>query len=262
MANDEINYEEIEKWIDTYNKYRQEKRKKQILTLIVLSCKPLVRNISYGLARRANDPVEDILQVANIGLIKAVKRYKPEYKNLKTFLSYAIVGEIKHYLRDKTSLIKIPREIIELSYRINKLSAEDIELAGESYNEGVLAKSLNTTKEKIRETVERRKIISLDQIQFDDNDKTYEEILSKEEDDDEDDNPEIFESYKKLLENAINILPMKSKQIIKSIYFDKMSQVELAKEWGTSQSNISRMQKRALRLLFDIITTEQQKREY
>ena len=75
MTNPETDFEQIEVWIEAYNKEKQPLRKKQLLTLIVLACKGLVNKISYGLARRSTDPVEDIIQVGNLGLIKAVQRY-------------------------------------------------------------------------------------------------------------------------------------------------------------------------------------------
>lgn len=250
----DINFEQLKQWFIIYNKYKQPKRKKQILTLIIMSCKPYIKTLSYGLARRANDPVEDIIQVANVGLIKAVKKYKPEYNNLKSYISYAIVGEIKHYLRDKSSLIKPPREIIELSYRINQLTIKEIEKAGEKYNQEILAKDLNTSTEKIREVfeVDRRRTISLDQIKFENDisQKNVENYISDEK------NEKIFKLHEKkaLLIDALEKLPQKSRLIIEKIYFENVSQVDLAKELSTSQSNISRIQKRALKMLFKIIT--------
>lgn len=248
----DIDFEQIEEWVVSYNSTEDEAEKKCVLNLIVIACMPLVKNIAYGLARRSSDPVEDIIQVANVGLIKAVMKYKPSYNNLKTWLSYSIVGEIKHYLRDKVNLIKPSREIIELVYRINKLSPEVLEEEGTAYNERTIANKINISKEKAREVfdIERRRIISLDEIKyFDNEDKSYLEDLA-------DDKIDYKNEYRLILSDAISKLPKKLQKIIIGIYFEGKLQSELAKEMNTFQSNISRMQKCALNKLFDIIKEE------
>ena len=259
MIGNGIDFNQVEKWISAYNKYSQPKYKKQVLTLIVMACQPLVKNIAYGLARRSNDPIEDIIQVANIGLIKAVSKYKSEYNNLKVYISYTIIGEIKHYLRDKTKLIKIPREIIELSYRINKLNVEAIESDGEKYSEKLIAKQMGVSENKIQEVLdfERRKVISLDDIQYNNEGlpKSYQDSIGDEKD-------EInfkLNEYSMLLKDAIKQLPEKLQIIINGIYFENKLQIEVSKELKTSQSNVSRMQKRALTLLYKIISNEDKK---
>lgn len=250
---EQVDYNQAEKWIISYNDSTDENVKKKLLNLIVIALKPLVKSISYGLARRASDPVEDIIQVANIGLIKAIMKYSPSYKNLKTWLSYSIVGEIKHYLRDKVNLVKPPREILELSYRINKISPDIIEGDGILFNEAVLAQKMNTSKEKIREVFEtdRRKIISLDDIKYSNNDeKSYIDDIA-------DEDIDYSNEYKLALETAVKKLSDNERKVIVGIYFEEKLQSELAEELHTFQSNISRIQKRALNKLFDIIKKEE-----
>ena len=250
-----IDFNQIEKWIDSYNKNSDKAVKKQMLNLIVITCSPFVKNIAYGLARRASDPVEDIIQVANLGLIKAVIKYNASYKNLKTWLTYSIIGEIKHYLRDKANLVKPPREIIELAYRINKLSPENIETDGSIYSQYLIAQKFNVSEEKIREVfeTERRKVISLDELVFDDNAGTsyIDNITIPEEELD------YKDEYGTILNDAINKLTDKQKKIIIGIYFEGKLQSDLAKELNTYQSNISRMQKNALSKLFNIINNKE-----
>ena len=137
-----IDFEQVEKWVSKYNKCKPSEEKKKLLTFIVLTCTPLVKNIAYNLARRSTDPVEDIIQVGNIGLIKGIQNYKSEIGNIKNYLTTFFVGEIKHYLRDKVQIIKPPREIIELSYRISKLTLADFDKA----DTDSIAKKLNTAK--------------------------------------------------------------------------------------------------------------------
>lgn len=72
--------------------------------------------------------MEDIIQVGSLGLIKAIRLYNPEIsRNFKSYATYLITGEIRHYLRDKASMIKAPRAIQELAYRVHKMTLELIE---------------------------------------------------------------------------------------------------------------------------------------
>lgn len=254
LVTSEIDFEQVEEWVKAYKKNEKLEIKKQLLTLIIISCKPFVDKIAYGLARRSTDPVEDIIQVGNIGLIKGIRNWKLGYGNLKSYLKLNIIGEIKHYLRDKVQAIKPPRAIIELSYRINKINLENIENAGIECSKEQLSKKLNVSQNEINEVIdfERRKIISLEQIQFLDDDedsKTYSEVIADEKTQNEQD---IIEN-KIILSAAIKKLPKNLQVIINEIYYNNLSQKEIAQKLKTPQSNVSRLQKRALRMLFDII---------
>ena len=107
-----LSIDEINAWLDEYKATTDEKTKRKLKELVVLACMPLVKKVARSLARRSTDPVEDITQVASLGLIKAVDLYNPEIsRNFKSYATYLITGEIRHYLRDKTTIIPAPREI-------------------------------------------------------------------------------------------------------------------------------------------------------
>ena len=122
MINNDENYEQIQDWLVEYKKTTDEKTAKQLQNLIVVAAMPLVKRIACGLARRATDPVDDLIQVGSVGLLKSVDLYNPDLgTKFKTYATYLITGEIRHYLRDKASMIKAPREIQELAFRINNI---------------------------------------------------------------------------------------------------------------------------------------------
>ena len=120
-----INYDEVAQWLEEYRKLKTSPKKTQMQNLIAIACMPLVKKIAHTLARRSTDPIEDIIQVGSVGLLKAIRLYDAGVsKNFKSYAMYMITGEIRHYLRDKASMIKAPRAIQELAYRVHKLSAE------------------------------------------------------------------------------------------------------------------------------------------
>ena len=119
---------QINDWLVDYKNTKDQKKKKELQNLIVVATMPLVKKIACSLARRSTDPVDDLIQVGSVGLIKAIEFFDPTISTkFKTYASYLITGEIRHYLRDKSSIIKAPREIQELAFRINTVIKQLIE---------------------------------------------------------------------------------------------------------------------------------------
>ncbi len=256
MADYTVNYDEIAEWLKLYKAADDEKQKKHLQNIIVLAAMPLVKKIARGLARRNTDPVEDIIQVGSVGLVKAIQLYNPKVsENFKTYATYLITGEIRHYLRDKVSMIKAPREIYELAYRVNKLMEKLKDENGNEPSEKVLADELGTSVGKIKEVidVERRKqTISLDQIVNVGNDETlslFDKIA-----DDNHYNLESFQEDKILLNDAIKKLDLKLQEVVVLNYFEDMSQTQIATKLGISQMQVSRRLKKALTMLLSILS--------
>ena len=143
MTENRLN-ENVDLLVEKYIKTTNEKERKYYKELIILTCMPIVKRIAYSLAQRSTDPVEDIIQIGSIGLIKAIDSYKPLLgKQFKSYAKIYIAGEIKHYLRDCSELIKSSRAMKELSYKINKMTTELTEKLGHSPSDEELAKLMN-----------------------------------------------------------------------------------------------------------------------
>ena len=259
MADYTINYDEIAEWLKIYKSTEDEKQKKHLQNVIVLAAMPMVKKIARGLARRNTDPVEDIIQVGSVGLVKAIQLYNPKVsENFKTYATYLITGEIRHYLRDKVSMIKAPREIYELAYRVNKLMQKLKDDQGNEPSEVVLAEELGTSVGKIKEVidVERRKqTISLDQIITTGSDESL-SLFDKVADDNHY-NLESFQEDKILLKDAISKLDVKLQEVVVLNYFEDMSQTQIATRLGISQMQVSRRLKKALNNLLAILSEKE-----
>ena len=259
MADYTINYEEIAEWLKVYKSTEDEKQKKHLQNVIVLAAMPMVKKIARGLARRNTDPVEDIIQVGSVGLVKAIQLYNPKVsENFKTYATYLITGEIRHYLRDKVSMIKAPREIYELAYRVNKLMQKLKDDQGNEPSELVLAEELGTSVGKIKEVidVERRKqTISLDQIITTGSDESL-SLFDKVADDNHY-NLESFQEDKILLKDAISKLDVRLQEVVVLNYFEDMSQTQIATRLGISQMQVSRRLKKALNNLLTILSEKE-----
>lgn len=231
------------------NSPAKEKLRDQIVERVM----PYVKKIAHGLARRSTDPVEDLIQVGNIGLIKAVDKFNPLVgSSFKTYATYFITGEIRHYLRDKTSMIKAPRQMYELYYRINQIIQKLTEELGRTPTDVEIAEELECPVKRVvqAQDVERRRTpISLDQFQVHDGqggDAMYIERLV--------DNRyfEFIENRenKLLVDSALTSLKAELKDVVRMTFYEDMSQTQIAEKLGISQMQVSRRLRKALELLY------------
>lgn len=257
MLNQEENIAQIHEWLVTYKNSDDKKLKKELQNLIVIAFMPFVKRIACGLARRSTDPVDDLIQVGSVGLIKAIDLFNPEVgTKFKTYSTYIITGEIRHYLRDKASMIKAPREIQELAFRINCVIKQLTEDGLEPTSEQV-AEVMSLPVNKINDIIEvdrRKSTISLDQtFTFDDEDtiSLADKIPSG-------DYQEFLSSYEEkiMLSNAISQLKPKLKEVIELNYYKDLNQREISEKLGISQMQVSRRLKQALEEMYKIITKE------
>lgn len=255
-----INFEQVTQWLDEYQKIDSQKKKDQLQNLIAITCMPLVKRVSRILARRSTDPVEDIIQVGSLGLIKAIRLYNPEIsRNFKSYATYLITGEIRHYLRDKATMIKAPRAIQELAYRVHKMTLELIEEMGEKPTDYQIADKMELPVDKVKEAIDadrRKTTLSLDQLSFQDDDDNFSNWSDKIADVNYENLQSLKEDRIMLTESLQNIEP-ELKKIVELTYFKDMSQLEIANTMGLSQMQVSRKLKKALNLLYDIISEKQ-----
>ncbi len=258
MANQEENFAQIHEWLVTYKNSDDKKLRKQLQNLIVVASMPFVKRIAFGLARRATDPVDDLIQVGSVGLIKAIDLYNPDMgTKFKTYATYLITGEIRHYLRDKASMIKAPREIQELAFRINCVIKQLTEDGCEPTSEQI-AEVMSLPVNKINDIIEvdrRKSTISLDQTM------TYEDedSMSLADKIPSGDYQEFLNSYEEkiMLSGAISQLKPKLKEVLELSYYDDLNQREISERLGISQMQVSRRLKHALEDMYTIITKKE-----
>ncbi len=247
--------EEVNDWLDEYRTTTDDKTKKRLKELVVLACMPIVKKVARSLARRSTDPVEDITQVGSLGLIKAIDLYNPDIsRNFKSYATYLITGEIRHYLRDRTTIIRAPREIKELSFRVHKLTLELTEKLGRTPTDKDIAEALQLPQEKVEEcnNLDRRTTtISIDQILGSDDNSVS--LVEKIEDESQ---KEAFNSYENriILDDAIKRLDPIEQQLIILNYYEGLNQREISEKLNISQMQVSRKIKKAIQKLFEIIS--------
>ena len=251
-------YDLISEWLSTYRNTTNQSEKAKSKALIVSRMLPIVKRIARTIARRSYDPIDDLVQAGSIGLLKAIDSFIPEINdNFKYYAGSLIIGEIKHYIRDKMNTIKVPRHIQELSFRINSfistLTADELNDLTNEY----VAEALNVSKKDVDFAIQadrRKTTVSLDNIyKADSNNLGYEEVLTHENYKEKSE----LEDARLIIELVIVRLPKEYRKLVELYYYQDLSQKEIAEKMEMSQMQVSRKLKKSFELLHEMIADSQ-----
>ncbi|WP_327431624.1 RNA polymerase sigma factor SigF [Streptomyces sp. NBC_01236] len=215
---------------------------------------PLVEHLARRFRNRG-EPLDDLTQVATIGLIKSVDRFDPERGvEFSTYATPTVVGEIKRHFRDKGWAVRVPRRLQELRLALTTATAELSQLHGRSPTVHELAEKLGISEEEVLEGLESANAystLSLDVPDTDDESPAVADTLGAE--DEALEGVEYRESLKPLLED----LPPREKRILLLRFFGNMTQSQIAQEVGISQMHVSRLLARTLAQLREKLLVEE-----
>ncbi|MEB3204396.1 MAG: sigma-70 family RNA polymerase sigma factor [Candidatus Sericytochromatia bacterium] len=219
---------------------------------------PLVRKIARGLARRSTDPVEDLVQVGSIGLLEAIERYETGHNTeFKTYAVHFITGHIRHYLRDRQSLLRGPRVLQELSYRLSQVTAKLTQEFGRDPQNHELAKALDVSPELVDEVkvYDRRvTVLWLDQDGNDGDDDEQRSLLESLSDPRFTGEAREVTDERLVLTEAMGRLPSSQRELLEMRYFQDLTQAELSRRLGISQMEVCRRLKKAEKQLRQVLT--------
>ena len=213
---------------------------------------PLVEYLARRFRNRG-EWLDDLTQVATIGLIKSIDRFDLERGvEFSTYATPTIVGEIKRHFRDKGWAVRVPRRLQELKLSLTKAIGELAQREGRAPTVRELAAHLQMTEEEVLEGLESANAdstVSLDAPDSGDEDAPavadslgmIDEALE---------GVEYRESLKPLLER----LPPREKKILLLRFFGNMTQSQIAAELGISQMHVSRLLARTLAQLREGLT--------
>ncbi|MEV7733595.1 RNA polymerase sigma factor SigF [Streptomyces sp. NPDC088921] len=215
---------------------------------------PLVEHLARRFRNRG-EPLDDLTQVATIGLIKSVDRFDPDRGvEFSTYATPTVVGEIKRHFRDKGWAVRVPRRLQELRLALTTATAELSQQHGRSPTVHELAEKLAISEEEVLEGLESANAystLSLDVPDTDDESPAVADTLGSE--DEALEGVEYRESLKPLLED----LPPREKRILLLRFFGNMTQSQIAQEVGISQMHVSRLLARTLAQLREKLLVEE-----
>jgi RNA polymerase sigma-B factor len=208
---------------------------------------PLVKSLARRFGSRGQ-PVEDLIQVGSIGLIKAIDRFDLERGvELSTYATPTILGEIKRYFRDKGWAVKVPRALQDLNVRLNRVIEQ---LTVE------LRRSTGVSEEEVVEALESGRAYSSVSIfcgGTNDDDESLEllDCLGSEEE-----AYEVFEQ-RRVLAPAMGRLDPRERLILHLRFFEGMTQTQVAARIGISQMHVSRLIRRSIENLRQYMAEEE-----
>jgi len=198
--------------------------------------------------RNRGEPTDDLVQVANLGLIKSVDGYDPARG--AAFTSYAIpmiVGELKRHFRDKGWDVRVPRRLQELRLEITKAGADLAQQLGRSPTVADIATYLGVHEDDVIEGLDSGhayRALSLQApVQGDEAGSELGDLLGEVDPDMQ--GVEDREALRPLLAR----LPVREQRIIAMRFFGNLTQSQIAAELGISQMHVSRLLAHALGVL-------------
>ena len=206
------------------------------LKLVLSAVKPY-RSQKYSL--------DDLFQIGVIGLIKSIDNFDVS-KNVM-FSTYAVPmirGEIKRYVRDSVSILRVSRQVKDLAYHCFKAKEELTQQLERSPTYEEISKYLNIKKEHVKEAFESfNPVMSFSEPINNTDEDSLElyDIISDPEDLEE----KVITNL--TLKTALNSLDEIERRIIDNRYFEGLTQMEVAQEFNISQAQVSRLEKQALK---------------
>ncbi|HKF79809.1 MAG TPA: SigB/SigF/SigG family RNA polymerase sigma factor [Thermoleophilaceae bacterium] len=207
---------------------------------------PLARQLAARY-KHAGEPYEDLVQVACVGLIKAVDRYEPERGH--GFVKYAVptmLGELKRHFRDKGWSVHVPRATQELVLKVSEALGTLPAKLSRSPRPRDVAKAVGAPVEDVLEAMEAAtayEATSLDAPRPGDDDDgawTWGESVSVEEP-----GYELVE-IGETLRGTLEALPERERMILRLRFEHDLTQAEIAERVGVSQMHVSRLLRRSL----------------
>ncbi|TLM80288.1 MAG: SigB/SigF/SigG family RNA polymerase sigma factor [Actinobacteria bacterium] len=206
--------------------------------------------------RNRGEPIDDLVQVGTIGLIKAIDRFDIDRQvEFTTYATPTIQGELKRYFRDKGWAIKVPRRLQELSFKVNQ--AVDLLTQRHQRSPSIpeIAEFLEVTPEEVleaMETSEAYNFVSLESERGGDGSDSFSilEYIGK------DDALMAVIDDRTTLQVAFKELTPQEQRVLYLRFFEGLTQTEIARQLDISQMQVSRLLRRTLRVLRENIVRD------
>lgn len=201
----------------------------------------------HGVARRfegRGEPIDDLIQVASIGLIKAAERFEPERGvPFRAYAMTTMVGEVKRHFRDKSWTIKVPRRIQEHRRLIGSAIDELSQKLGRSPRISEIAAHTGLALDAVTESLAASGAYQPDALPDEDHD-----LVTVPADIGIEPSGEAVEAMLSVAPGLARLSSLE-RQIVALRFFHDLSQREIAARVGISQMHVSRLLAKAMRVL-------------
>ncbi|HEX5614337.1 MAG TPA: SigB/SigF/SigG family RNA polymerase sigma factor [Acidimicrobiia bacterium] len=218
------------------------------------------RGIAERLARQYADrgePLDDLVQVATLGLLKAVERFDPERGiAFIGFASPTITGELKRHFRDKTWSVRVPRRAQELRMQLHAATDTLHQRLGRTPTLPELAAHLDVSTDDVLTAMEAAaayRATPMSAFSTDDDRSPIERRMGHD--------PSADTERGVLLDQLLATLPEREATIVRLRFFEDLTQSEIAAELGISQMHVSRLLRRSLAELRGVLDDDDRDRD-
>jgi RNA polymerase sigma-B factor len=207
---------------------------------------PLARRLARRY-QRAEEPLEDLVQVACLGLIKAIDRFDVEREVV--FSSYAvptILGELKRHFRDRTWSVRVPRDLQELALKVDRAVTRLSVGKHRSPSVSEIAETVGATEEQVLEALEAAgayRASSLDaprMVQGEEAGESVADTLG------EDESGFRRAEERATLEPLMARISARERLVLRLRFGEDLTQAEIGERIGVSQMQVSRLIRQAL----------------
>jgi RNA polymerase sigma-B factor len=199
---------------------------------------PLARQLARRY-QRAEEPLDDLIQVASLGLVKAIDRFDADRE--VAFSSYAvptILGEIKRHFRDRTWSVRVPRDLQELSLKVDRAVVAMSKELQRSPTVPELAEKLKVTEEQILEAMEASgayRATSLSAPRGEEQGDTLADTVGTEE------HGYNVAEDRATLDSLLQTVTPREREVLRLRFEEDLTQAEIGERIGVSQMQVSRL---------------------
>ncbi|PKB64910.1 MAG: hypothetical protein BZY80_01600 [SAR202 cluster bacterium Io17-Chloro-G2] len=233
---------EAEKLLELWQETRETSIRDQLVAQHLPLVNRLCRRFQY-----LGEPLDDLIQVGTIGLIKAINKYDPERGNkLAAFAIPVVVGEIKNYFRDHGWAVKLPRKLQRQKLLVDRSMEALTQQLGRSPTVPEICDAVGITEGEVFQTFEVERYgrpLSLDAEHNGDDGQVATTILDRLGEED----PDLeFLAQRMDLKMALGDVDPREQKILYLKFYSGLSQSAIARQMGISQMHVSRLQRSAL----------------
>src|SRR5215204_3142597 len=201
---------------------------------------PLARQLARRY-QRAGEPLDDLVQVASLGLLKAIERFDPARETaFSSFAVPTILGELKRHFRDKGWSVRVPRDLQELAVKVDRIADEMSREVGRAPTPGEIAERTGTSLEQVleaREASAAYRAVSLDRPRSEDEEEgdSFADAVGAED-------PGFGHAEDAAtVDRLMRVLSEREREVLRLRFEEDLTQSEIGQRVGVSQMHVSRL---------------------
>ena len=211
---------------------------------------PLARQLARRY-QRAGEPLDDLVQVASLGLLKAIDRFDPARETaFSSFAVPTILGELKRHFRDKGWSVRVPRDLQELAVRVDRVGEEIAREVGRAPTPAEIAERIGSTTEAVleaREAAGAYRAVSLDRPRDEEDDEAgIADAVGA-----EDPGFRLAEDSA-TVERLMRVLTDREREVLRLRFEEDLTQSEIGVRVGVSQMHVSRLIRQSVARLREV----------